>query len=373
MIKIKDTFLKLTSRRYPNGTEDLAMSIVKEILPDVEFKQDEFGNYFTIVLKTDGTFSDSMFTSHLDTIDSGPYNPKTIWDAETRVMVDNPEFTDKEDDKGIVHVFDGDFIKSDGETNLGADDKAGTTILMNMISENVPGLYYFFLGEESGCIGSSSLSKVFETSNLPTINRCIAFDRRGYDSVITHQGGQTASNEFANELASRYNEYGFWYKADPTGVYTDSAEFTYVVAECTNISVGYFSEHTKTERQDIDFLEMLAVVSTKIAWDTLPIVREKDKAYSGKKSYGKYSGSAYSSGYNSRNHSGYGEYGNWTGAEDYYENESYGKMYPEKKNDDTKKAGKKFVDDGGKAVETDIDEMEFENWYNSQKKVEFQV
>ena len=52
----------------------------------------------------------------------------------------------------IKHVFDGDFIKTDGETNLGADDKAGVAIMMNLISENP-----HFIIFESGCIGSSSL------------------------------------------------------------------------------------------------------------------------------------------------------------------------------------------------------------------------
>lgn len=373
MIKIKDTFLKLTSRRYPNGTEDLAMDIVKEILPSVIFKQDEFGNYFTIVKKSDDTLSDTMFTSHLDTIDNGPYNPKEKWDYDLKKMMPNPDYVNEIDDKSVTHVFEGVFIKTDGNTNLGADDKAGTTIMMNMISENVPGLYYFFLGEESGCIGSSSLSKIFEKLDLPIINRCVSFDRRGYDSIITHQGSQTSSDVFATELANRYNEYGFWYKPDPTGVYTDSAEFTYVISECTNISVGYFSEHTKTERQDIEFLELLAVVSAKIDWDTLPIVREKNKAYSGKKSYtSKYTGgtTSHNSIYDGHYFDGYGEYGSW-GEESFYENESYVQNY--NKNNDfnlNKKVNKK--PEFNKNVETDIDEMEFEQWYATQKKKEFQ-
>jgi len=44
---------------------------------------------------------------------------------------------------------------------------------------------------------------------------------------------------------------------DDGGVYTDSAEFVDIIEECTNLSVGYFSEHTTSEKQDIDFLELL--------------------------------------------------------------------------------------------------------------------
>jgi hypothetical protein len=44
-------------------------------------------------------------------------------------------------------------ISTDGTTTLGADDKAGVSVLIWMMKHNIPGLYYFFIGEE-GCIGS---------------------------------------------------------------------------------------------------------------------------------------------------------------------------------------------------------------------------
>jgi len=357
MINIKETFLALTKRRYPKGTEDLAMEIVKDILPDVEFTKDEFDNYYTYIPKADGSDSDTMFTSHLDTIDSGPYGWKSgeKWDTELKKYVKDPDAP--VDDKSVKHVFDGDFVKTDGETNLGADDKAGTTIMMNMISEKVPGLYYFFMGEESGCVGSSNLSRVFESKGHPTMNKCISFDRRGYDSIITEQTSVCASDDFAKELAKRYNEYGFWFKPDPTGVYTDSAEFTDIIPECSNISCGYFSEHTKSEKQDLEFLELLAIVSTQIDWETLPIVRDKDKVYKGKKSK-------------------YGRYGSWNSWDGYYDDDPYygygTKPYTGKTKSKTKSStstSKVYEDDGNgnlvdKQSTTDFD---FDQWYGEMK------
>jgi len=355
MINIKETFLKLTSRRYPMGTEDLAMDLVKDMLPDITFTKDEFNNYYTYIHKADGTDSDTMFTSHLDTIDSGPYGYKSgeKWDAALKKYVKDPEAPI--DDKSVKHEMDGDFVKTDGKTNLGADDKAGTTIMMNMISEKVPGLYYFFMGEESGCVGSSSLSRVFESKKeFPKMNKCISFDRRGYDSIITEQMSVCASDEFAKELSKRYNEYGFWFKPDPTGVYTDSAEFTDIIPECSNISCGYFSEHTKSEKQDLEFLELLGIVSTQIDWETLPIVRDKDKIYKGKKS-------------------GYSRYGGYYGGGDWEDWEDYNdrfKSYPAKKSKSTSSTGvKTFVDKGDGILEeqgttTDFD---FDQWYGEQK------
>jgi len=350
MINIKETFLALTTRRYPKGDEDIAMDLVKDMLPDVKFEKDEFDNYYTYIPRADGSDSDTMFTSHLDTINSGPYtayNSGRKWNTELKKYEDDPDA--KKDDMGIVHVMDGDFVKTDGETNLGADDKAGTTIMMNMISENIPGLYYFFMGEESGCIGSSNLSRVFNDKGHPEMNKCIAFDRRGYDSVITSQHSVCASDEFADELSKRLNEYGFWFKPDSTGVYTDSAEFTDIIPECSNISCGYFSEHTKSEKQDLEFLELLGIVATQIDWETLPIVRSKSSVYSGKKSKTRYNS------YNEWDDYDYG-YGNTT-------------HYPAKKKSKTK-GSKTYVDDGDGLKEkksTSTTDFDFDTWYGEQK------
>ena len=241
---IKETFLKLTSRTYPHKTEYELFDILPQSL-----EMDEFGNIFTKIGE-----SDVMFTSHLDTATS----------ALTEVK----------------HVFDDKFIKSDGKSILGADDKAGVTIMLYMIEKNVPGLYYFFLGEEVGCIGSGLLADKHKKEKLPYINKVISFDRRGTDSVITYQSGKrTASDKFAQELAKRFNdvESTFKYKEDPTGVCTDSIQFTSIYPECTNISVGYYSEHTFSEKQDIEHLIKLAEACTKIDWNSLPVERDPSK------------------------------------------------------------------------------------------------
>jgi hypothetical protein len=64
-----------------------------------------------------------------------------------------------------------------------------------------------------------------------------------------------------------------YYKPDNTGVYTDSAEFVDLISECTNISVGYYNEHTETEKQDIEHLKKLCLAVCEISWEDLPISR----------------------------------------------------------------------------------------------------
>jgi hypothetical protein len=49
-------------------------------------------------------------------------------------------------------------------------------VLLYMIEKKVPGLYYFFLGEEVGCVGSNNLAQNF---NWPQITKVVSFDRRG--------------------------------------------------------------------------------------------------------------------------------------------------------------------------------------------------
>ena len=65
-----------------------------------------------------------------------------------------------------------DIITASGTTLLGADDKAGVTVMLHLINNNVPGLYYFFIGEEVGCIGSFQADKNF----FSNVGYCVQFD-----------------------------------------------------------------------------------------------------------------------------------------------------------------------------------------------------
>lgn len=241
-MRITRKFLQLTKKTYPHGTE----SQLEKYLPE-GYTKDQFDNYYIVV----GDNPSTMFTCHLDTACS----------TQTKVN----------------HVFKDNFITTDGHSVLSADDKAGMTVILYMIKNQVPGVYYFFVGEECGCIGSGKVAR--DWSNNPfagQVTKVVSFDRRGTTSVITEQwGGICCSNEFAIELSKRLNsvESTFGYKPDPTGIYTDSAKFISLVPECTNISVGYYGEHGHSEKQDIEHLKKLCKAVCKIDWETLPVVR----------------------------------------------------------------------------------------------------
>lgn len=243
-MNIKERFISLTSRTYPHGTEKELFHLLGN-----DLQEDEFGNLF----KNIGD-SDVMFTSHLDTA--------------TKALTD------------VKHVIEGNIIKTDGTSILGADDKAGVTIMLHMIENNIPGLYYFFLGEEVGCVGSRKVAAAQKEEKLEGINKVISFDRRSTDSIITFQGSQRCcSDSFGEALAKAFNDVDetFDYKTDKGGVLTDSKQFTSIYPECTNISVGYYSEHTFSERQDIEHLDKLAQACLKVDWTSLPVERDVAK------------------------------------------------------------------------------------------------
>ncbi len=282
-MNIKEMFLKLTSKTYPHGTEQELFPLLFSEIDGLQ--SDEFGNLFVKIGE-----SDVMFTSHLDTATSA-----------------NVE---------VKHVFDGDIIKTDGTTILGADDKAGVTIMIHMIKNKIPGLYYFFLGEEVGCIGSKKVAFVQKDKKIEGINKVISFDRRSTNSVITYQSSQRcASDAFGKALSNELNKADetFEYEIDEGGVLTDSYQFIKIYPECTNISVGYQSEHTFSETQNIAHLEKLAEACLKVDWNGLPV--ERDPSKTEYKSYwGNWtSGWNKNSDYDHRSYSSDGYYGKYSG------------------------------------------------------------
>ncbi len=241
-MRIRKKFLQLTNYTYPYGTE----GFLKGFLPQ-GYKEDGYGNYYYLI----GDNPTTMFTCHLD----------TACRQQERVK----------------HVFSNNMIMTDGKTILGADDKAGMVVVLNMIEKKVPGLYFFFIGEEVGCIGSGLLSDNWDKfTHSKSITKVVSFDRRGTSSVITHQfWGRCCSDEFGKILAGRLSATSdkLMLDIDDTGVMTDSAKFMGLVQECTNISVGYYNEHTFKECQNIDYLKILCDAVVQIDWETLPIVR----------------------------------------------------------------------------------------------------
>ena len=153
---------------------------------------------------------------------------------------------------------------------LGADDDAGVWLMSEMIRAGVEGLYVLHFGEEVGGIGSCHIS--METPELlDGIQMAIALDRKGYDSVITHQGERCCSDEFAAALG---DALGLGMVPDDTGLFTDTANYVTLVPECTNLSVGYEGAHGRKEVLDAHFLVGLRDRLVKLDCAALPVLRD---------------------------------------------------------------------------------------------------
>ncbi len=169
---------------------------------------------------------------------------------------------------------DGDYIrlhKNETQSNcLGADDGTGVWLMRNMILRDVPGHYIFHRDEESGGRGSAWVIDN-DQAYLNQFEVAIALDRKGYHSVITHQGSRCCSDTFARSLAA---ELKGDFVPDSTGVFTDTANYTTIIPECTNLSVGYGAQHFKNEAQNVKFA--VELLDTLCALDVRNLVVERD-------------------------------------------------------------------------------------------------
>lgn len=218
------TLADMLAARRPHGSRS-ERQWIKQFLVPLGTEIDGFGNVYKRIGKPH-----ILWSCHTDTVHS---------QAGRQSLVLN----------------DGVFQTRDPNSNcLGADCTAGAWIMREMIKADVPGLYVFHRGEEHGGIGSSAVS-TFTPELVDGIQAAIAFDRYGRNSIITHQAGdRCCSDAFARSLAAQLGDN---YRLDDGGVFTDTANYTDLIGECTNVSVGFEHEHQRNETLDTYHLRRL--------------------------------------------------------------------------------------------------------------------
>lgn len=154
---------------------------------------------------------------------------------------------------------------------LGADNTVGIWLMVEMIKANKPGLYVFHRAEEIGGQGSSHIAECNEAL-LTGLKYAVAFDRRGTSSIITHQaGGRCCSDVFASSLARALR---LGHVHDSGGTFTDTANYTHLIGECSNVSAGFHSEHTSKERLDLAYVRSLREALLSFDWQALEHERQ---------------------------------------------------------------------------------------------------
>jgi hypothetical protein len=234
----------MLSYKRPEGSETQD-EFCKRFLEPVFGKADKYGNYIKFV----GQKPNICFTAHHDTVHKDGGRQKVI--VRNDIVTVDPK---------------------SGSNCLGADCTSGIYLILEMIKAKVPGVYVVHAAEEIGCIGSRNL--VHDEPNwMLDLNAVISFDRKGQESIITHQMGmRTCSDNFAVSLANILN---LNLRPDDTGSYTDSNEYAGLVSECTNVSVGYLAQHTAKESQDLFFLDTLRDALVTADWSKLVFERNQ--------------------------------------------------------------------------------------------------
>lgn len=222
-------------------------------------ERDGYGNLF---VKTEGCTT--LFTSHTDTVHASGLGGKQ------EVLFEN----------GYAFL-----VKPKNGYVLGADCGTGIYIMLKLLEHGVRSNYAFYRNEEVGGLGSEYSVRT-NPEFYETIRHAMAFDRKGLSSVITHQWcGRCCSDEFAKALGGKLG-----LKPDNTGTFTDTANMAHIVPECTNLSVGYYDQHTASEMQDLVYLEEFIERLKTVDWQALPVERKPETAeypiYDGYPNYG---------------------------------------------------------------------------------------
>jgi hypothetical protein len=236
--------------KRPDGSKSEAQWIERFIMPYDPINIDDMALVITVP-HADGRPSRTLFSCHTDTVHRREGKQRIKYDRSKQC-----------------------YYKTDGEP-LGADDAAGAWLMLEMIDAGVPGAYFFHRAEECGGQGSSYVATKY-ADILYKFNRAIAFDRRGSTDVITHQGwSRCCSDTFAQALADALNtNEANMYMPDDSGVFTDTANYTDIIPECTNLSCGYDHEHSGSETLHLPSLFNLRAACLTIDWDSLPTDRD---------------------------------------------------------------------------------------------------
>ena len=135
--RIVKTFLELVAIDSPSGDEDAIAAELERRLRTLglEASQDAHGN---VLGRRAGTGEAILLSAHMDTVEPG---------------------------RGITPIFDGDdIIRTDGTTILGADNKAGCAVILEVIQSVIddgaptrPIEVAISRGEEIGLVGAVNM------------------------------------------------------------------------------------------------------------------------------------------------------------------------------------------------------------------------
>ncbi len=213
-----------------SGMEARIKSFILDHLKDLDLliESDDFGNLF--ITKGDADIYPCI-TAHLDEVHT----------VEHRTIVNEGDILYAVDEKG-------------SRVGLGADDKNGVWIILNLLRELPVLKVALFIeeervGEVAGCRGSKACS----LDRFDNVAFILAVDRKGASEVVTvGKGGiPLCDDDFAPK--SLMEKYGY---SCVEGGRTDVVALKErgLKCPCCNISCGYYNAHKEEEYTDRNHL-----------------------------------------------------------------------------------------------------------------------
>lgn len=136
-----------------------------------------------------------------------------------------------------------------GDGNLGADDKNGVWILLQVLKKFPNISFIFSTGEESGFEIDEVLEKHKE--ELEDISYGLVFDRRNSGDIVGWFNNY-CNKDFETDIEDLGKQYGY----EPAhGTLSDCDQLSRFKIPCVNLSCGYYNPHTEDEFTDLNELE----------------------------------------------------------------------------------------------------------------------
>lgn len=181
----------------------------------------------------------------------------TVWDKERGPK---EKFLIEDAKKGLIYSPQG----------LGADDRAGVYALLHLyyqLPSHLRPILLFTDLEESGGGGAIEASEIFH-EDLSHSTHLIELDRRGGRDCVFYSGEPLEYREYIESFGFR----------EGRGSFSDISILGPSLGLCsTNLSIGYYNEHTKSEylslkamNSTIQKVQKLLSLGDKKVWELLP-------------------------------------------------------------------------------------------------------
>ena len=204
-----------------SGNESKMREFIKNYLDsyNIEYEEDKKGNVFSLKHK-----KRPLLSAHMDTVqDDIDENLAQFIDIRENIL--------------------------SGLGVIGADDKNGIYIILEILRETPDINFAFFVEEEVGTVGSKYFmdKRFYDLKDIPY---GIVLDRRNAGDIIC-ENNDYGTAAFEKELVRIGENFGY---IPSIGTFSDADSLSEEIS-CANLSVGYYNAHSKKEYCKVSELE----------------------------------------------------------------------------------------------------------------------